>query len=97
MNASTAAVLSAALALALASNEPTPTGSSSAGAAAVKDGGQAAKDPNRIVCRQETRVGSRFTKRVCRKASEWSARTETARQAFHEVQNRPVFKLGEGQ
>jgi hypothetical protein len=89
MNASVAAAAACAiLALALATAE-TDAGSGSANAKA------SAQDPpvDRMVCRQETKTGSRFTRRTCMRASEWAARAEAARRAFSEVQNRPMVKI----
>jgi len=89
MNASVAAAAACAtLALALASAETdVVSGSSNAKANA--------QDPavDRIVCRQETKTGSRFTRRTCLRVSEWAARAEAARRAFSEVQNRPMVKI----
>jgi len=52
-----------------------------------------ARSGNRRVCREETRANSRLTTKVCKTADEWAQRTETAREAFGEVVNRPVIMV----
>ena len=57
---------------------------------------EAQADPSRPVCRRGAQANSRFTTKVCKTAEEWEQRAETARQAFGEVQDRPVVSIAKG-
>ncbi len=68
---------------------------------AAEDGAAATARParadgDRLVCRREAKANSRFTTKVCKTAAEWEARTEAARQAFAETQQRPIVSLDPG-
>ncbi len=52
-----------------------------------------AEDPNEVVCKERLRANSRFKARMCLTRADWEARTDTAVQAFSEVQNRPQAVL----
>ena len=43
---------------------------------------------DRVVCRSETRVNSRFERKVCRTVSTWKTLEAKAQQDFNEVQQR---------
>jgi hypothetical protein len=59
-------------------------GSDEATAAAKKD---PKKDPDRLVCKKFDDTGTRTaTKKVCMKASDWSARSASDREQFEESQ-----------
>lgn len=50
---------------------------------------EAEADP--VVCKQEARTNTRFTKKVCMRKSEADARTEADRRAADEMINRPAI------
>lgn len=91
--------LVASLLLLAAAAEPTaPTPDQPASPPAVTAPAQPAATPatspgSRRVCREETRPNSRFTTKICKTTDEWAQRTETARQAFSEVVDRPVVMV----
>lgn len=67
-----------------------------AAAAPATTAERARADPDRLVCRREAKANSRFTTKVCKTVAEWEQRAETARQAFGEVQDRPVVDVSRG-
>lgn len=83
--------------LLLAATEPTtttPAAPQTPPAVTTPAPAPAARTPgSRRVCREETRVNSRLTTKVCKTADEWAQRTETAREAFSDVVNRPVIMV----
>lgn len=50
-------------------------------------------DPDRLICRRESKANSRFTTKVCKTAAEWDKRAETARQALADTQQRPTVMV----
>ena len=48
----------------------------------------------KVICKERVKANSRFTTRSCMTAAEWEKETETAKSAFSEVQNRPMFNSG---
>jgi len=53
-------------------------------------------DPDRLICRRESKANSRFTTKICKTAAEWEKRTETARQGLADIQQRPMVSLEKG-
>jgi hypothetical protein len=47
----------------------------------------------KVICKERTKANSRFTTKTCMTQAEWDATTETARSAFSEVQNRPMYNI----
>lgn len=47
-------------------------------------------DEDRVVCRTERSVGTRFEKKTCRKQSVWTQIEKRAEEDFGKVRNRPV-------
>ena len=46
---------------------------------------------DRMVCKSQTMINSRFEKRVCRPASEWAELAERHKDALQEQMSRPVI------
>jgi hypothetical protein len=92
------AIILASLALATEPAAPVPAedAASSVEDVAAPAARSAVADPDRLVCRRETKANSRFTTKVCKTAAEWEERTETARRAFAETQQRPIVSLDPG-
>jgi hypothetical protein len=62
--------------------------------AAVQAAPKAKKE--KVICKERVKANSRFTAKTCMTQAEWDATTETARSAFAEVQNRPMFDISRG-
>lgn len=48
-----------------------------------------AEDANPVVCKQQSRTNTRFTRKVCVRKSDVDARSEADRRAAEELINRP--------
>jgi hypothetical protein len=57
-------------------------------------------DPQKVVCKTETVVGSLIPSRVCRTKSDWDAMTESGRKSTQDAQvkalTRPTFEQSKG-
>jgi uncharacterized membrane protein len=47
----------------------------------------------KLVCREQAKTGSRFTKRECRTAEQWEAMAEQHRRSGKEMIDRPVVPI----
>ena len=50
-------------------------------------------DKDKVICKERTKVNSRFTTRQCMTKAEWDQQTETARSAFAQIYDRPMVVI----
>lgn len=76
--------------LAMSAAEPTPVPASPAAPTAPTSTAAPGKsDPDRMICKKESKAGSRFTAKICRTRAEWEQLAKDARTVTRDIQSGP--------